>query len=145
MLNHVSLMGRLTRDPELRYTTTNKPVATFDLAVPVQSKDRNAPPDYFTIVCWNATAEFVSRYLTKGRQIVVAGRLSTRKYTGKDGNNYKVVEVVAANVYFADSKGGGNENTAPARPAEAEGAQPPSYAEITEDFEEIDDDEDLPF
>lgn len=145
MLNSIHLLGRLTRDPEVRTTTTGKNVATFDLAVPVPSKDRNAPPDYFTIVCWNAQADFAGRYLSKGRQIVVDGRLKTRKYTGTDGKNYKVVEVVANNIYFADSnrsEAGGNQSPAPVN----EGAQLPTYAETAPtEFEEIDDDEDLPF
>lgn len=93
MYNHVGLLGRLAQEPELRYTQNGVPVASFDLAVQVPSKDKNTPPDYIPIVCWQEQAEFVSRYLTKGRQIVVEGRLSTRKYTGSDGKNHKVVEV----------------------------------------------------
>lgn len=148
MLNYVSLMGRLAQDPELRTTTTGKSVATFDLAVPAQSKDKDAPADFFTIVCWNAQADFVSRYLSKGRQVVIAGRLKTRRYTGKDGKNYKVVEVIATGVYFADSNRstpGGNEGTQPTQSGANEGAQIPTYAETVADYEEIIDDEDLPF
>ena len=78
-----------------------------DLAVQVPSKDKNTPPDYIPIVCWQEQAEFVSRYLTKGRQIVVEGRLSTRKYTGSDNKNHKVVEVKASRICFADSGQGG--------------------------------------
>lgn len=86
---------------------TGVPVASFDLAVQVPSKDKNTPPDYIPIVCWQEQAEFVSRYLTKGRQIVVEGRLSTRKYTGSDNKNHKVVEVKASRICFADSGQGG--------------------------------------
>lgn len=112
MLNHVELLGRLAQEPEIRYTQQGTPVASFDLAVQVPSKDRNAPPDYIPIVCWRERAEFVGRYLTKGRQIVVEGRISTRKYSGNDGKTHKVVEIVASNIYFADSNGGaGNGNS----------------------------------
>lgn len=106
MLNHVTLLGRMAQEAEIRYTTNGTPVASFDLAVQVPSKDRNAPPDYIPIVCWRDQAEFCGRYLTKGRQIVVEGRISTRKYTGNDGKNHKVVEVTASRIYFADSNGG---------------------------------------
>lgn len=109
MFNHVGLLGRLAQEVELRYTQGGTPVASFDLAVPVPSKDKEAPPDYIPIVCWREQAEFASRFLSKGRQIVVEGRLGTRKYTGSDGKNHKVVEVTAARIYFADGKesGGG--------------------------------------
>lgn len=83
-------------------------MANFDLAVQVPSKDKNTPPDYIPIVCWDKWAEFTGRYLTKGRQIVVEGRLSTRKYTGSDGKTHKVVEVNASRLYFADSGQGGS-------------------------------------
>ena len=107
MYNHVGLLGRLAQEPELRYTQNGVPVASFDLAVQVPSKDKNTPPDYIPIVCWQEQAEFASWYLTKGRQIVVEGRLSTRKYTGSDGKNHKVVEVKASRICFADSGQGG--------------------------------------
>ena len=114
MLNSVHLLGRLAQNPELRNTANGTPVTSFDLAVQVPSKDREAPPDYIPIVCWNTTAEFASRYLTKGRQIVVEGRISTRKYTDNEGKNRKVVEVTASRLFFADSNKGAAENeTAP--------------------------------
>lgn len=94
MFNHVALLGRLAQEPEIRYTQSGIPVASFDLAVQVPSKDKNTPPDYIPIVCWDKQAEFVGRYLTKGRQIVAEGRISTRKYTGSDGKTHKVVEVM---------------------------------------------------
>ena len=103
MFNHVGLLGRLAQEPEIRYTQSGIPVASFDLAVQVPSKDKNTLP----ITCWDKQAEFAGRYLTKGRQIVVEGRLSTRKYTGSDGNTHKVVEVNASRLYFADSGQGG--------------------------------------
>ena len=116
MLNHVELLGRLAQEPEIRYTQNGTPVATFDLAVQVPSKDKNTPPDYIPIVCWRERAEFCGRYLSKGRQIVVEGRISTRKWQDKSGQSRKAVEVTASNIYFADSNGGGANggNQAPA-------------------------------
>lgn len=110
MLNDVKLLGRLAQEPEIRYTGTGTPVASFDLAVQVPSKDKNVPPDYLPIVCWDKQAEFVARHLSKGRQVVVSGRLTTRKWEDKHGQKRKEVEVTAEHVYFADSKdsaGGG--------------------------------------
>lgn len=107
MLNHVELLGRLAQEPEIRYTQSGTPVASFDLAVQVPSKNKDAAPDYIPIVCWRERAEFCGRYLSKGRQIVVEGRISTRKWKDeKTGQNRKAVEVVASNIYFADSNGG---------------------------------------
>lgn len=104
MLNHVELLGRLAQEPEIRYTQSGTPVASFDLAVQVPSKNKDAAPDYIPIVCWRERAEFCGRYLSKGRQIVVEGRISTRKWKDeKTGQNRKAVEVVASNIYFADS------------------------------------------
>lgn len=80
MLNHVELLGRLAQEPEIRYTQSGTPVASFDLAVQVPSKNKDAAPDYIPIVCWRERAEFCGRYLSKGRQIVVEGRISTRKW-----------------------------------------------------------------
>lgn len=107
MFNHVALLGRLAQEPEIRYTPSGIPVASFDLAVQVPSKDNNTPPDYIPITCWDKQAEFAGCYLTKGRQIVAEGRISTRKYTGSDGKTHKVVEVNASRLYFADSGQGG--------------------------------------
>lgn len=102
MLNHVELLGRLAQEPEIRYTQGGAPVASFDLAVQVPSKNKDAAPDYIPIVCWRERAEFCGRYLSKGRQIVVEGRISTRKWKDeKTGQNRKAVEVVASNIYFA--------------------------------------------
>ena len=116
MLNHVELLGRLAQEPEIRYTQSGTPVASFDLAVQVPSKNKDAAPDYIPIVCWRERAEFCGRYLSKGRQIVVEGRISTRKWKDeKTGQNRKAVEVVASNIYFADSNGGNaNGNPQPA-------------------------------
>ena len=155
MLNHITLMGRLTRDPELRYTASNTPVASFSLAV-----DRDFAPrdggerqtDFIDIVAWRQTAEFVSKYFTKGQLAVVSGRLQIRDWTDRDGNKRRSAEVVADNVYFGDSKksresGDSGAYRAPqesyGRPA-AQSAPPQSAPSA---FVELDDgdDGDLPF
>ena len=108
MLNHIVLMGRLTRDPELRRTGTGIPVATFTLAVDRDfSNNRETgekETDFIDIVVWRNTAEFVSKYFTKGRMAVISGRLQIRNWNDKDGNKRRSAEVVADNVYFGDSK-----------------------------------------
>ena len=106
MLNHIVLMGRLTRDPELRRTGSGTAVASFALAVDrdFSPKDGEKETDFIEIVAWRNTAEFVSKYFTKGRMAVVSGRLQIRGYTDKEGNKRRVAEVVAESVYFGDSK-----------------------------------------
>ena len=107
MLNKIFIMGRLTRDPELRRTQTGTPVASFSLAVDRDFKDKNTgerTTDWIDVVAWRGTGEFVSRYFSKGRMIVVDGRLQTRPWTDRDGNKRVSVETVAENVYFGDSK-----------------------------------------
>ena len=107
MLNRIILMGRLTRDPELRHTQTGTAVASFSLAVDRDFKDKatgEKATDFIDVVAWRQTGEFVSRYFTKGRMAVVEGRLQLRDWTDKDGNKRRTAEVVADNVYFGDSK-----------------------------------------
>ena len=107
MLNRIILMGRLARDPELRHTQTGTPVASFRLAVDRDFKDKTTgekATDWIDVVAWRQTAEFVSRFFTKGRLAVVEGRLQMRDWTDKDGNKRTSAEVVADNVYFGDSK-----------------------------------------
>ena len=107
MLNQISLMGRLTRDPELRRTGSGIAVTSFTLAVDrdFSSKDGGEKEtDFIDIVCWRSTAEFVGKYFTKGRMAVVSGRLQIRSWTDKDGNKRRTAEVLADNVYFGDSK-----------------------------------------
>ena len=157
MLNHIVLMGRLTRDPELRRTGSGVAVASFSLAVDrdFQSKDtQEKAVDFIDIVAWRNTAEFVSKYFTKGRMAVVSGKLQIRNWTDKEGNKRRTAEVVADNVYFGDSKrdgssGGsyseyGNSYSAPAQSYSA-----PSYsapAPAASEFSMLeDDDSDLPF
>ena len=107
MLNKVFIMGRLTRDPELRRTQTGTAVASFSLAVDRDFKDKSTgerTTDFIDVVAWRQTGEFVSRYFTKGRMAVAEGRLQMREWTDKDGNKRRPAEVVADNVYFGDSK-----------------------------------------
>ena len=107
MLNHIVLMGRLTRDPELRRTGTGIAVASFSIAVDRDfgSKETGEKEtDFIDIVAWRNTAEFVSKYFTKGRMAVVSGRLQIRNWNDKDGNKRRSAEVVADNVSFGDSR-----------------------------------------
>ena len=106
MLNEIILMGRLTRDPELRHTQSGTKVAYFALAVDRDYKDASGEKetDFIDIVAWRGTAEFVSKYFTKGRMAVVKGRLQIRDWTDKDGGKRRSAEVVAESVYFADSR-----------------------------------------
>lgn len=106
MLNKTFLQGRLVADPELRHTTSGVAVATFRLAVDRDFKDKNTgerQADFISVVAWRQTAEFVSRYFSKGRLAIVEGKLQSRTYD-KDGVRQYITEVVADNVYFGDSK-----------------------------------------
>ena len=158
MLNHIVIMGRLTRDPELRRTGTGVAVASFTLAVDRDfGKNENGEreTDFIDCVAWRQTGEFVSKYFTKGRMAVVSGRLQIRSWTDKEGNKRRTAEVVADNVYFGDSKrddqGGssysgnsyGNYGSAPAAPAYGGYSAPSAPAS---DFAMLDDDDaQLPF
>lgn len=118
MLNHVVIMGRLARDPELRHTQSGTPVASFTLAVDRDFKDKNTgerQTDWIDVVAWRGTGEFVSRYFSKGRMAVVEGRLQIRDWTDKEGNKRRSAEVVADSVYFGDSErdGGGQSFSTP--------------------------------
>lgn len=135
MLNKIVLMGRLTRDPELRTTGKDTKVASFSIAVDRDySSGDNKETDFIDIVAWRHTAEFVSKYFSKGRMAVVSGRLQIRDWTDKDGNKRRSAEVVADNIYFGDSKrdAAPTGGTAVEQPAGA-------YQQI------MDDDGDLPF
>ena len=107
MLNHITIMGRLTRDPELRRTGSGIAVASFTVAVDrdfTGSDGKEKETDFIDCVAWRQTGEFVSKYFTKGRMIVVSGRLQIRNWTDKEGNKRRSAEVVADNCYFGDSK-----------------------------------------
>ena len=110
MLNKIIIMGRLTRDPELRRTGSGTAVTSFSLAVDRDFKSQSGEKetDFIDVVAWRSTAEFVSKYFTKGRMAVVEGRLQMRDWTDKDGNKRTTAEVVADNVYFGDSKRDGD-------------------------------------
>jgi len=153
MLNRVILMGRLVADPELRHTASNVAVTTFRIAV-----DRNYTPkgaerqtDFINIVTWRNTAEFVSRYFRKGQLVALEGSIQTRNYTDNQGNNRTAFEVVADQVYFAESRSSSSQGG-----SQAPTFAPPSFDEPPKgasfsvgdigDFEEIDaDDGELPF
>ena len=123
MLNNVTIMGRITKDIELRRTNDGTPVASFTVACERDFKGKNGEKetDFIDVVAWKNTAEFVDKYFAKGRMAVVSGRLQIRTWKDKDGNNRRTAEVVADNVYFGDSKKDGETtntfayaNTAPA-------------------------------
>ena len=163
MLNHITIMGRLTRDPELRRTGSGIAVTSFSLAV-----DRDFAPkdggergcDFIDCVAWRQTGEFVSKYFTKGSMAVVSGRLQIRDWTDKEGNKRRSAEVVADNVYFGSSKrdndgdrssyggntyGGGNSYSAPASNNYGSYNAPAPSAPAS-DFAMLDDDDaQLPF
>ena len=150
MLNHITIMGRLTRDPELRRTGSGVAVASFTLAVDRDFGGRDGgerETDFIDCVAWRQTGEFVSKYFTKGRMAVVSGRLQIRSWNDKEGNKRRTAEVVADNVYFGDSKRdgdstgsyGGNTYAAPAAPTY-------SAPNSGSDFAMLDDDDaQLPF
>jgi single-strand DNA-binding protein len=143
MLNHIVIMGRLTRDPELRRTGSGTAVASFTLAVDRDYSGKDGgekETDFIDCIAWRQTGEFVSKHFAKGRMACVSGRLQLRNWTDKDGNKRRNAEVVADNVYFADSKNAVPDNNvgdmaAPAYPATAP----------VGDFAPLDDDEGLPF
>lgn len=126
MLNQITIMGRLTRDPELRYTASNTPVASFTLAVDRDFQQDKT--DFINCVAWRNTAEFVNKYFRKGSMAVVSGSLQMRDWTDKEGNKRTAAEIVAEHVYFGESK------------------KPQSGQPANVQFEELpDDDGDLPF
>ena len=153
MLNHIVIMGRLTRDPELRRTGSGVAVASFSVAVDRDIANKESgerETDFIDCVAWRGTGEFVSKYFQKGSMIVVSGRLQIRSWTDKDGNKRRSAEIVADNVYFGDSKRdgaapGGFDQTpsypqAPAYQAPAAPAPSASGFSMLED-----DDSELPF
>lgn len=155
MLNVVAIMGRLAADPQLRQTTTGKNVASFRIACDRGRRDANgqSQADWLDVVAWDRTAEFVCKYFQKGSLIAIDGRLQSRSYQDKNGNNRTAIEIVANNVNFAAPK---SANAAPmgdagygaptAAPAPRQAAPAPSYsAGSNDDFALIEDEGDLPF
>lgn len=153
MLNVIAIQGRLARDPEMRQTTTGKSVASFTLACDRGRKDANgnSQPDWIPCTAWEKTAEFICKYFQKGALIAIDGRLQTRQYQDKNGQNRTVVEIVANNANFCGSK----ESTSHAPQSAAQRTQSvqrttqnaaPSYsAGSDDDFALIEDEDDLPF
>lgn len=132
MLNHITLAGRLVRNPELRRTQNGTAVASFTLACERDFKNESGDRevDFIDCVAWRKTAELVSGYFTKGRMAIVSGRMQIRGWTDKDGNRRKSAEILVDNIYFGDSKPQA-EDTA----TEATGAEP--YSEIAEDDDQL--------
>ena len=160
MLNHITIMGRLTREPELRRTGSGIAVASFTVAVDRDFSGRDGgerETDFIDCVAWRQTGEFVSKYFTKGSMIVVSGRLQIRSWTDKEGGKRRTAEVVADNVYFGESKRstdggasyggntyGGNGYAAPAAPSYG-GYSAPAAAPASDFAMLEDDDAQLPF
>ena len=136
MLNRIIVMGRMTRDPELRRTNSGTAVASFTVAVDRDFKSQSGEKetDFIDVVAWRNTAEFVCKYFSKGRMAVVEGRLQLRDWTDKDGNKRRSAEIVADSVYFGDSKRYGGD-----------AAQSEPQSEPQSGFSEVEDDGDLPF
>lgn len=130
MLNKIIVMGRLTHDPELRRTGSGTPVCSFSIACDRDFKSQSGEKetDFFDVVAWRTTGEFVSKYFTKGRMVVVEGRLQIREWQDKEGNKRRSAEINADNVYFGDS-----------RPAQAEGDSGIGEADAFKDFPPLDD------
>jgi len=154
MLNRIILMGRLTRDPELRHTQTGTPVASFSLAVDRDFRSRDGgerATDFIDVVAWRGTAEFVSKYFSKGRMAVVEGRLQIRDWTDREGNKRRSAEVMADNIYFGDYKRDGDSSAGNYSAGSFSRPTPPPPTDYGipsggDQFSELtDDDGDLPF
>lgn len=137
MINKVILMGRLTKDPELRYTNNKTPVCSFTIAVN-NGYGEKQQTDFINCVAWNKTAEFVPKYFTKGKMIIVIGRITTRSWETQDGKRAYATEVVANEVNFGESK------TSPQLNTPQTAAQPPMQDD-DDDFTPLDEDDDLRF
>ncbi len=153
MLNHIVIMGRLTRDPELRYTQSQVPVASFTVAVDRDFSGRDGgerQTDFINCVAWRQSAEFVSKYFRKGSMAVVSGRLQIRQYQDREGNNRTAAEVVSDNVYFGESRrdsdnrasgDSGYSNASYSRsyeaPRAAAASNPSPFSELSEDEGEL--------
>lgn len=140
MLNRITITGRLTHDPELRTTQSGISVTSFSIANQRNYKNGagERETDFFNVTAWRSTAEFITQYFSKGSLITVDGRLESRKYTDKDGNNRVAIEIIADNVYFGESKSDGQHSTEPAGNG---GDFVPDFSAVEVDEE----DDDLPF
>lgn len=148
MINKVILMGRLTRDPELRHTGSGTAVCSFTVAIDNGYGD-NRSTDFINCVAWNKSAEFVEKYFTKGRMIIVVGRIQTRTWEGQDGKKNYVTEVVANEVSFGESKRNAEENGSYSAPRSdynpAMSTELPDMPAEADDFVTLDTNDDLPF
>ena len=148
-MNQIVIMGRMTRDPELRHTPNGVPVASFSLAVDrgfVSKESGERQTDFIDVVAWRSTAEFVSKYFIKGQMAAVTGRLQIRDWTDKDGNKRRSAEVVAENVYFTESKK--SREAGSGRPTDTKDDYSADFSTPVEssDYAELDmDDGELPF
>ena len=136
MLNKIIIMGRLTRDPELRHTQSNDAVTSFSVAVDRDRKDADGTrkTDFFDVVAWKGKAEFICQYFRKGSDIAISGRMENRKYTAKDGTSRNIMEVIAEEIFFCGRKT--DDAAVPTRPLSV---APSGFEEIA------DSSEDLPF
>ena len=146
MINKAILMGRLTRDPELRHTNSGTAVCSFSIAIN-NGFGENAQTDFINCVAWNKTAEFVSKYFSKGKMIIVIGRISTRSWDGPDGKKNYATEVVANEVAFGESKrDGGDSYSAPSFGGSSASESVPAMPAMNDGgFSPLDTDDDLPF
>ena len=150
MLNHIEVMGRLVRDPELRYTQSNVPVTSFTIAVDRdfgKSESGEKQTDFIDCVAWRSTAEFISKYFTKGRMAVISGRLQLRDWVDKNENKRRSAEVVVENIYFGDSRRDGESSGTTSYGQDTYGERG-SYAPATESrgpFSDLEDEGELPF
>ena len=144
MLNHIVIMGRLTRDPDLRYTQSQLPVVSFTLAVDRDFSGKDGgekQTDFIDCVAWRSTAEFVNKYFTKGSMAAVSGRLQLRDWTDREGSKRRSAEVIVDNIYFGGSK---KDNSAASQSHPQQSHSAPAYEQSR--FVEMDDgDEELPF
>ena len=143
MYNHTGLQGRLTADPELRYTQQGTAITCFKNChargvEETKTKDGKKITNFIECVAWRAQAEFVCKYLSKGRLVLVEGELTSRSYEDKDGNRRKAVEITVDSVHFCDSKKDGGQSS-------GGDFADPGYSEGSGDFTEIEDNGDLPF
>ena len=149
MLNHITIMGRLTRDPELRYTQSQTPVASFTLAVDRDFGGRDGgekQTDFIDCVAWRQTAEFVSKYFQKGSMAVVSGRLQIRDWTDRDGGKRRSAEVVVDNIYFGESRRRDGGDTRSSNDYHYDSYQSKSVSASPSVFSDLsDDDGELPF
>lgn len=147
MLNNVSIMGRLARDPELRTTTSGKSVVSFTIANDRDRKDANGQnqTDWIRMTAWEKTAEFICKYFQKGSMIAIEGRLQSKTYQDKNGTNRTDMEVVVEKVHFVGAKSAKSASNTDSNAQPAACQQPTAQPQTAPQFEDVSDDPDLPF